>query len=1391
MTGEIMTIVAVGVALAGVIISSIRGVRQNMARLESRLDGKNRCVGVKHEHQLGEAMTALCEERRPSPRPRSGRWPTRPPERSTLHGARRSRMISTAAALLLGVLVTLDTTPAQAQTPPTLSSATVNGASLVLTYNEALDTTSTPATSAYTVTVAGSQRTVSSVTVSGSAVTLTLASAVTDGQAVTVSYTVPGTNPVQDTAGDDAAALSNQTVTNNTPDTTAPTLTTASVIDTALMLIYNEALDTGSIPAASAYTVTVAGSQRTVSSVTVNGTAVTLTLASAVTDGQAVTVSYTVPGTNPVQDTAGNVAAALSNQTVTVVDGTAPTLTTAAVNGVSLVLTYNEALDTTSTPDTNDYVVRVAGSQRTVSSVTVNGSAVTLTLASAVTDGQAVTVSYAVGFNPVQDAAGNDAAALSNQTVTNNTPDTTAPTLTTAAVNGASLVLTYNEALDTTSTPDTNDYVVRVAGSQRTVSSVTVNGSAVTLTLASAVTDGQAVTVSYTVPGTNPVQDAAGNDAAALSNQTVTNNTPDTTAPTLTTAAVNGASLVLTYNEALDTTSTPDTNDYVVRVAGSQRTVSSVTVNGTAVTLTLASAVTDGQAVTVSYTVPGTNPVQDAAGNDAAALSNQTVTNNTLDTTAPTLTTAAVNGASLVLTYNEALDTTSTPDTTDYTVTVAGSQRRVLSVTVSGSAVTLTLYSAVTDGQAVTVSYTVPGTNPVQDAAGNDAAALADQTVTNNTPDTTAPTLTTAAVNGASLVLTYNEALDTTSTPDTTDYTVTVAGSQRRVLSVTVSGSAVTLTLASAVTDGQAVTVSYTVPGTNPVQDAAGNDAAALADQTVTNNTAADTTAPTLTTAAVNRVSLVLTYNEALDTGSTPDTSDYTVTVAGSQRTVSSVTVRGSLVILTLSPAVTFGQPVRVSYTAGTNPVQDAAGNDAAALSNQTVTNNTAADTTAPTLSSATVNGVSLVLTYNEALDTGSTPAASDYTVTVARSQPTVSSVTVNGSAVTLTLSPAVTFGQPVRVSYTAGTNPVQDAAGNDAAALADQTVTNNTPDTTAPTLSSATVIGVSLVLIYNEALDTGSTPAASDYTVTVTGSQRTVSSVTVNGTAVTLILSSAVTDGQAVTVSYTVPGTNPVQDAAGNDAAALADQTVTNNTNTIPDTTTPTLTTAAVNGVSLVLTYNEALDTTSTPDTSDYTVTVAGSQRTVSDVAISGSAVTLTLSPAVTDGQAVTVSYTVPGTNPVRDRSRNDAAALSDQTVTNTTPDTTAPTLTTAAVNGVSLVLTYNEALDTGSTPAATDYTVTVAGSQRTVSDVAISGSAVTLTLASAVTDGQAVTVSYTAGTNPVQDAAGNDAAALSNQTVNATVPVPALPGVAVLLLAALLVLVANRLGQSGKVVL
>ena len=121
----------------------------------------------------------------------------------------------------------------------------------------------------------------------------------------------------------------------------------------------------------------------------------------------------------------------------------------------------------------------------------------------------------------------------------------------------------------------------------------------------------------------------------------------------------------------------------------------------------------------------------------------------TSDTTPPTLETAEVNGATMTLTYDETLDTASVPAASDYTVSVADATRSLASATpvaVSGSTVALTLSSAVTPGQTVTVSYAVPSTNPVQDAAGNDAEALSSQAVTNNTR-TAANTAPTAAAN--------------------------------------------------------------------------------------------------------------------------------------------------------------------------------------------------------------------------------------------------------------------------------------------------------------------------------------------------------------------------------------------------------------------------------------------------------------------------------------------------------------------------------------------------------------------------------------------------------------------------------------------------------------------
>ena len=61
-------------------------------------------------------------------------------------------------------------------------------------------------------------------------------------------------------------------------------------------------------------------------------------------------------------------------------------------------------------------------------------------------------------------------------------------------------------------------------------------------------------------------------------------------------------------------------------------------------------------------------------------------------------------------------------------------------------------------------------------------------------------------------------------------------------------------------------------------------------------------------------------------------------------------------------------------------------------------------------------------------------------------------------------------------------------------------------------------------------------------------------------------------------------------------------------------------------------------------------------------------------------------------------------------------------PEFLSAAVDGSSLTLTYGEALDPGSRPAAGDFTVEVDGSGRSVSGVSVSGRVVTLTLNPAV---------------------------------------------------------------------
>ena len=297
----------------------------------------------------------------------------------------------------------------------------------------------------------------------------------------------------------------------------------------------------------------------------------------------------------------------------------------------------------------------------------------------------------------------------------------------------------------------------------------------------------------------------------------------------------------LTWDEPLDLESEPAASAFTVKVDTNTvnlATTEPVEVRGRAVVLTLASAVSAGQSVTVSYRPPTADPIQDFAGNAAAGLTDESVINVTGDATAPVLSERGGGrrhpdadvrrgagpgvGAGGERVHGEGGHERGEPG--GHRSGGGGGLRGDPDAGRGGER----------GGAVVTVTYTVPDDDPIQDFAGNDAAGLTDRAVDNSTPR---PVLTRATVGDDTLALFYDRTLDTASEPASADFTVTVAGSGRGVTGVEVEPTYVILTLASAVTAGEAVRVTYTA-ATNPIRDVAGSTAENLSDREVTHNQA-------------------------------------------------------------------------------------------------------------------------------------------------------------------------------------------------------------------------------------------------------------------------------------------------------------------------------------------------------------------------------------------------------------------------------------------------------------------------------------------------------------------------------------------------------------------------
>ena len=177
------------------------------------------------------------------------------------------------------------------------------------------------------------------------------------------------------------------------------------------------------------------------------------------------------------------------------------------------------------------------------------------------------------------------------------------------------------------------------------------------------------------------------------------------------------------------------------------------------------------------------------------------------------------------------------PPASAFTVTVNSSTRNVTSVTISGNKVLLTLASPVIFGDIVTVAYAKPSTNPLQTAAGGQAASITAKTVTNNIAPVI-PIFVSAVIENATpgrLDITYSITLSNIA-PAASVFTVMVNSATRGVSSVTISGNKVLLTMTSQIKFGDIVTVAYTKPSANPLQTVAGGQAVTTTAQQVINN---------------------------------------------------------------------------------------------------------------------------------------------------------------------------------------------------------------------------------------------------------------------------------------------------------------------------------------------------------------------------------------------------------------------------------------------------------------------------------------------------------------------------------------------------------------------------
>ena len=189
--------------------------------------------------------------------------------------------------------------------------------------------------------------------------------------------------------------------------------------------------------------------------------------------------------------------------------------------------------------------------------------------------------------------------------------------------------------------------------------------------------------------------------------------------------------------------------------------------------------------------------------------------------------------------------------------------------------------------------------------------------------------------------------------------------------------------------------------------------------------------------------------------------------------------------------------------------------------------------------------------------------------------------------------------------------------------------------------------------------------------------------------------------------------------------------------------------------GSGYLIAYNKELNETIVPMTADYTLTVGGSNVPITNVDIKGSFVFLETGTVPDYQETISLSYS-PGANPITDTLNQVADAFTGRAPVSQTPQTpNLPLLGETAASGYHIVLMYTENLNETSVPSADDFAVAVNTDDREVANVSISSGMAVIELEEGLPEQGNVYLTYTKGTNPLEDASNNEVDALMRRNI------------------------------------